>query len=203
MSEKLRLLTEKIYEEGIDKAKQESAAILTKARAEAESMLKEARKEKESILQQAASEAESNRRKVEAEIKLAAVKAGNQLRADIENLLASESVVKPLTKGLSDPQVLRDVLVACVESLRKSEGGDWKIELTAAAQKQVASWMSDSRHQALMGGLEIATDSNRENGFRVVNKNEGYALAFDAAAFEHFLSRYLKPETLQLLTAQA
>jgi V/A-type H+-transporting ATPase subunit E len=203
MSEKLRLLTEKIYEEGIEKAKSESEKLIANARAEADRILKDAQKEKENIINQAAAEAESARRKVEAEIKLAAVKAGNQLRSNIENLLASEQVNKPLTQGLSDPTILKEVLVNCVSALRKSEEGDWTIALSREAEKQIQSWMSDTRAQALQNGIEFNADGQRGQGFKVISKSEGYALEFDAASFERFLGKYLKPETLQLLTSEA
>jgi V/A-type H+-transporting ATPase subunit E len=202
MSEKLRLLTEKIYEEGIEKAKQESEKILAHAHAEAERLIKEAQKEKDNLLQTAAAEADAHRRKVEAEIKLAAVKAGNQLRADIENLLSEEHLTAPLTKGLADAQILRDVLVACVSAL-KQNGGDWSILLSPEAEKQVQSWISDTRQQALQQGVEILADTSISEGFKVVSKGDGYALSFSAGAFTSFLSRYLKPETLRLVSEQA
>ena len=87
VSDKLKILTEKIYEEGVFKAKEESARILQQATEEAARIRAEAQKEKELMLAQARDQAEAQRKKTESELRLAARKATSKLKEDLRQLV--------------------------------------------------------------------------------------------------------------------
>src|SRR5690606_34832053 len=96
MSEKLRILTDKIYNEGIEKAKLESEQLVEKAKAEAKAIISEAEKYKDKLIADTNQELNNQRKKVEADIKLAAQKAANQLKINIQNLITEQVITQPV-----------------------------------------------------------------------------------------------------------
>ena len=73
--DKLQELTQKLYEEGLSKGKQEGEAILSKAKADAEAIVKKATEEAEAILSKARKEADDLRVRVEGDVKTASAQA--------------------------------------------------------------------------------------------------------------------------------
>ena len=71
MADKLQELTDKLYNEGLSKGKQEGERILADAKQKATSIIEEAKAEAQSILQQAQKEAEDLRTKVGSDIRMA------------------------------------------------------------------------------------------------------------------------------------
>ena len=88
---KLQELTDKLYNEGLSKGKQEGEAILEKAKTEAESIVETARKEAEQILASARKEADGLKTKVTGDLKLAAEQSIAATKQDIENLIVTLS----------------------------------------------------------------------------------------------------------------
>jgi V/A-type H+-transporting ATPase subunit E len=120
MSEKLKALTDKIYSEGITKAKEESAKILAQAKEEASKILEEAKSEKIRIISEAENQAKTNKKKVEAEIKLASQKATNSIKQELRNILTEKIIEAPTKASLQNPDTLKEVIVACLSSLLNS-----------------------------------------------------------------------------------
>ena len=71
MENKLQELTDKLYQEGLAKGKEEAAALLAKAREEADAIVKEAKKEATWMVERAEQEAAEHKEQVENEIKMA------------------------------------------------------------------------------------------------------------------------------------
>ena len=71
MQNKLQELTDRLYEEGLSKGKEEGARILEEARQEAGRILTEAREQAEAIKEKATREAAEMKSKVESDLKMA------------------------------------------------------------------------------------------------------------------------------------
>ena len=201
MSDKLRLLTDKIYREGVEKAQTEAERILAAAKAEAEQLRTEAQVEKKRTLDAAEAQAAATKRQVAAEITLAARKASGQLKQDLRRLLAEDVLQAPLKRGLSDQGVLTEVLVACVSALQRQGEGNWEILLPAEKLKMVEDALTGGKHEALGEGLTLRDSEGLSYGFAVRPEGEQYTLAFDDKAFAAFLGRFLRVETRDLLGA--
>ena len=93
--DKLQELTQKLYDEGLAKGKQEGEAVLQKAVEEAGSIVKKAQEEAEAILAKARKEADDFKVKVEGDVKMASMQALQATRADIENLVVAKAVNEP------------------------------------------------------------------------------------------------------------
>jgi V/A-type H+-transporting ATPase subunit E len=199
MSEKLRILTEKIYREGVDKAKEESERIIEKAKADAKRIVSEALQEKERMIADTEARMETYQKKVTAEIKLAAQKAANQIKLNLHQLLQEKTVHQPVQKGLADPGILTEVLVACMQSLQKSGNESWSITLPKDQYKSVRKALESGEHELLMKGVTLEYSNGISYGFEIRPKGANYQLNFDDQAFAEFLGQFLKVETQELL----
>ncbi len=195
MSEKLKILTDKIYEEGVYKAKQESERVLKQAADEAARIRAEARREKEAILAEAESEAQARRRKTEAELRMAARKASSKLQEQLRSIITEQVIEKPLKKSLADPNVMAATLEACMNALNKSESGNWQIALSPEKIEEVKAAMKSGVQDALKSKLIIAANTEPGSGFEVIPEGRGFSIRFDENFFLDYFSNFLSVET--------
>ena len=76
MQNKLQELTDKLYNEGLSKGKEEGEALLAKAKAEAAEIVAAAKKEAAGIISKAENEANDFKTKVAGDVKMAASQTG-------------------------------------------------------------------------------------------------------------------------------
>ena len=104
--DKLQELTQKLYNEGLSKGKEEGEALLSQAREEARKIVDQAKEEAEQILAQARKEAQDFKVKVEGDVKMSSVQALQATRSDIENLIVAQAV-SPVKDALSQEAFLK------------------------------------------------------------------------------------------------
>ena len=80
MQNKLQELTDKLYNEGLSKGREEGEKVLAQAREEANALLAEAKKEAQAIVAKAEKEAQDRSHKVESDLALAARQTLSQTR---------------------------------------------------------------------------------------------------------------------------
>ena len=94
----LEKLTEQIYQEGIEKARIQSAKMIDEAEAEKALLLKKAKAQADGILEEAQREANRLHESVESELQLKSKQFISDLKAKIEGLL-SEKIVETTTRA--------------------------------------------------------------------------------------------------------
>ena len=94
--DKLQELTQKLYNEGLSKGKEEGEALLAKAREESADIVKKAKEEAEAILEKARKDAEDYKIKMEGDVKMASTQALQATRENLEKLIVAEAVDKPV-----------------------------------------------------------------------------------------------------------
>ena len=92
MPNKLQELTDRLYNEGLSKGKQEGEEIVRKAGEEASRIISEARRQAEDIIASAKKEAEDIRKKAEGDMKTAISQSLSATRQQIENLIVAKAV---------------------------------------------------------------------------------------------------------------
>ena len=101
MENKLQELTDKLYNEGLSKGKEEGEALLAKARSQAAEIVAAAEKEAKDIVAKAEKEAADYRTKVSGDLKMAASQSIQATRKDIENLVVFKMTGAATEKVLS------------------------------------------------------------------------------------------------------
>ena len=91
--DKLQELTQKLYNEGLSKGKEEGEALLAKAQQEAEEIVKKAQAEADAIVEKAKKEAQDHKTKVEGDVKMASAQALQATKAGIEEIIVASSIL--------------------------------------------------------------------------------------------------------------
>ena len=119
--DKLQELTDRLYNEGLAKGKEEGERILEEARKQAEEIIAEARKKGEDIISKSQKEADDYRQKVTSDLKMAATKSFQATRKCIEDLVITEIAGKDVKSTLASPDFVKEMLLA-VTGKFSSEG---------------------------------------------------------------------------------
>lgn len=199
MENKLDVLTQKLYAEGVDKAKAEAGEILAGARKEAEKVLAEAETKAKEIEAKARAEAENLKKKAESEMSLSARQALTALKQEITGLLSGEVAGKLAATAFEDKKFVQELLVAVIKKWDVAAGNmNLEVLLSEKDRKEFETFIATKYKELLDKGLEIKTGGQKE-GFVIQPKEGGYQIAFSEALFEAFFSQYMRNFTKSLL----
>ncbi len=128
--DKLQQLTDKLFNEGLSKGRQEGEALLEKARAEAEGIIENARAEAAKIIASANKEAEDLKTNVSGDVRMAAVESIQATKQDIENLIVTKISSEAISKALSEEEFVKGIIKAVAEKFSTEESSDLAIVLS-------------------------------------------------------------------------
>ena len=123
MQNKLQELTDKLYNEGLARGKQEGEAILRDARAQAEKIISDARTEAAGIVADAGKKAEELRTKVEGDLKMAAGQSIAATKQRIETLLVNKMADASVSEALSSADFVKQIIKTVASAFNPAGGG--------------------------------------------------------------------------------
>lgn len=196
--DKLQELTQKLYQEGLQKGKEEGEAILAKARAEAEQIVKKAQEEAAAIKAKAEKEAADYKVKVEGDVKMASTQTVQATRAAVENLIVAKAV-EPVKGALSSEDFLKEIITAVAQKFSAQESADLSLVLPEKLQKQLEPFVKGELSKAIGKGVEASFSKKMEGGFKIGPKDGSYFISLTDEAFQALIGEYLRPVTKKIL----
>ena len=199
MSNKLQELTDRLYNEGLSKGKEEGEQLLARAHDEADRILADARQQAAEIIASAEKQAADLRDKTASDIKMASAQCLQATKSDIENLLVSAVSSAPVQKDLADPDFLKQLISAVAGRFSATESADLALVLPASLQKQLEPWLSGELRKTL--GHEIQADFSKKvaGGFTIGPKDGSWFISLTDETFNALIAEYLRPVTRKLL----
>ena len=197
--DKLQELTQKLYEEGLAKGKQDGEALLQKAQSEAEGIVKQAQEEAEAILAKARKDAEDFKVKVEGDVKMAAQQAVQATRTDIENLVVSKVVDGTVDKALANEDYIKGIITAVAQKFSADEPADLSLVLPESLKAGLEPFVKNELGKLLGKGVEAAFSKKVAGGFKIGPKDGGYFVSLTDDTFKDLIGSYLRPATKKLL----
>jgi V/A-type H+-transporting ATPase subunit E len=199
MTKKLQDLTEKIYNEGIQKAKEEADTIIKEAREKASAIEAEAKKKAEKTTAEAEEKAKETKKHVEAEMKMALDQSVAALKQEIANLVTMEAI-NPTSKALfSDKKYMGDLVVKVIDGWIKKESMDLNVILPDSDKKEMENHFKKQLAHHLNKGLTLSFAKNIKSGFKVGPADGSYVISFSDEDFNNFFKAYLRPKSTELL----
>ena len=197
--DKLQELTQRLYEEGLAKGKQDGEAALQKALAEAEDIVKKAREEADAILAKARREADDFKVKVEGDVKMAASQAIQATRADIGNLVVTKLTDAPVGKALSSEEYIKDIITAVAQRFSADEPADLSLVLPESLKAALEPFVKNELGKLLGKGVDATFSKKVAGGFKIGPKDGGYFVSLTDDTFKDLIGSYLRPATKKLL----
>ena len=197
--DKLQELTQKLYEEGLAKGKQDGEALLQKAQSEAEGIVKQAQEEAEAILAKARKDAADFKVKVEGDVKMAAQQAVQATRTDIENLVVSKVVDGTVDKALANEDYIKGIITAVAQKFSADEPADLSLVLPESLKAALEPFVKNELGKLLGKGVDATFSKKVAGGFKIGPKDGGYFVSLTDETFKDLIGSYLRPATKKLL----
>jgi V/A-type H+/Na+-transporting ATPase subunit E len=197
MNEKLQELTNKIYQEGLEKGKNEADQIIDKAKKEAEKMISSARDEASQIRDEANKDAEELKKNTASELTMSTRQAITTIKQQISNIVATEAVKDALGKAFDDKDFIKNLILKIAENWDKIEkdGQDVMMILSEKDKKELEGFLMKKAAEKIKGALEINFEESIKSGFKIGPKDGSYILSFTDEDFKTFFKQYLRPRT--------
>lgn len=197
--DKLQELTDKLYNEGLSKGREEGERILEEARKQAEGILAEARKQADSIVAEARKQADDYSQKVTSDLKMAASQSIQATKSDIENLVIAKIAGDEVNKDLSSPDFIKEILKSVAEKFSSEDSSELSVVLPESLQKELEPFVKKELASTLGKGVSASFSKKVSGGFTIGPKDGGYFISMTDDTFKELISEYLRPVTKKLL----
>jgi V/A-type H+-transporting ATPase subunit E len=199
MQNKLQELTDKLYNEGLSKGKQEGEELLAKAKVQAEDIITKAQAEAERIIAAAQKQAEEIKTKTASDVKMAASQSIAATKKDIETLIVGKMTGEAVKKALSSADFIKELIQAVAEKFTTDGPVDLNLVLPESLKNDLEPFATKELAKILGAGVEASFSKKVAGGFQIGPKDGGYFVSFTEETFNQLISEYLRPATKKLL----
>ena len=199
MQNKLQELTDKLYNEGLSKGKQEGEEILAKAKVQADEIVAKAKAEAAAIVAAASKQAEDLKTKVQGDLKMAAAQSIAATKKDIETLVVTKMTETDVKAALTSAEFVKEVILAVAKGFNTEDAADLEVVLPEALKKDLEGFVSKELAMVLKGSVEASFSKKIAGGFTIGPKDGGYFISFTEETFNALISEYLRPATKKIL----
>lgn len=200
MQNKLQELTDKLYNEGLAKGKQEAEQLKANAKNEAAQIIAQAKEEAQQILAKAQSEAAELKAKSENDVKMASQQAFTAIKKQIEEVITAKSLA-PVKEAVADTTFLKEIIKAIVAAFNPENTDSVALDIILPLEKknELDSFAKETLSKICTAGVDVQFSKGVQGGFKIAPKGEGYMLSFTDKDFENIIAEYLRPKTKSLL----
>lgn len=195
MENKLQELTQKIYSEGIEKAKIDAEQIVEKAQKQADEITRNANKEALDIIEKARASANEIKRNGESEIRIASKQAISKLRQQIIEIVSTKAIEQPVRETFKDKQFVGSL----IQKVAACFNNNAEIILPESDKDLLYTYFKDNVQAELWKGIEVKFDDNMSGGFRISPKDGNYIISFTDDDFAKYFKGFMRPKTIELL----
>ena len=197
--DKLKELTDKLYQEGLSKGRQEGEAILADAKKEAAGILDTARKQAEAIKEQAEKEAADYRAKVESDLKMAARQSLQATRKDIETMIVTRIADEGTKAALSNEAFAKEVITAIAKAFSAQESKDLTLILPESLQASLEPFVNGELARILGSRPTVEFSKKIAGGLSIGPGDGSWLISLTDETFRSLMAEYLRPTARKLL----
>jgi len=201
MENKLQELTQKLYNEGVEKANEEADKIIKEAKSEADKIKKNAEKEAKGIIEEAEQKSEETKKNVHAELELASKQTVRKVKQQITDLITSKVIDEPVKKAFDDEKFVKEIIETMIKNWdpQKKESVDLSVLLPEKMEKEFEKYFKAKTGKELNSKLELSFSDAVKGGFKIGPDDNSYKISFTEEDFINFFKSYLRPKTGEML----
>jgi len=201
MTSKIKELTEKIYQEGVEKAQDQANILLKEAEEKAAGLINDAQQKADNIIL----EAEKKSQEIDKGLKEELQSISRQVIAITKQKITDSIVIdtsQTISKKLLDDNDFLKSLV--LEIVNKWDMGDGSIDdlsliLSEEQLKELDEIFKSGALQILQSKKQILFDPSIKNGFQIISNSEGFKVSFSDEDLENFFKIFMKPRIQEYL----
>ena len=201
MESKLQELTNKLYNEGVEKANEEANKIIEDAKKEAEKIKNQARQEADEIVSNAKQESEDLKKNAKSEIDLAAKQTLREVQKQITEMITMGVIREPVMESMNDTQFIKEIIETLIKNWSAQAEGQVNLAITIPENKQneLQDYLENQAAQQLNAGIQVDVSDRMKGGFSIGPADGSYKISFTEEDFENFFKSYLRPRTVEML----
>lgn len=195
MENKIQELTDKIYQEGVEKGNEKAQELIQKAQEEAKKIVAEAQKKADEIVAGAKKTAAELDENTKSELKLFAGQSVNALKTEITTLLTNETISKCVKGFTADKDYLNKFIV----ELASKWTADEAIVISTADADGLQKYFAANAKALLDKGVKIEQVNGQKALFSIAPADGSYKVNFGEEEFENYFKSFLRPQLVEML----
>ena len=186
---KLQELTQKLYNEGLERGRAEAERLVAEAKESAAKIIAEAKAEAEAIAKAAEDRAEDIAKNAMADIALAGRQAMTKVKAELAEAVIMKTTGAAVKAATADSAFVKDMLLAMANN--------WTSSTVDVSLKALLP--EEKRAELAKAGIEVGYTKDIKTGFKLGEKNGGYYIAFTDESFDALFKEYLREKVSNIL----
>lgn len=199
MVDKIQELTDKLFQEGLQKGKTESERLIEEAAAKSKTMIADAQQKAADIMAQAEKNAEELKNNTNKELSLASQQAVADLKQTITDLLTKGSVSTPTAEAFKNDNFIQELILSIVAQWSKENSITATVQVPQDKLEAIENFIKASTKVSLDKGLSLEGSTAVKGGFRIAQKDGRYYINFTDKEFDTFFRAYLRPRVAAFL----
>jgi len=201
MQNKLQELTDKLYNEGLSKGKQDAEELKAKALREAEKIVSKAKEEAAAIVEKAEKEATEIITRADNDVKMASNQAINAVRQQVEKMIITNTITPAVKEAMSDTKLIKSVITTIAGAFNAANPDSIALEMIVpqSLKSELEDFLKKEINGKLCKGLEVKYVKGLSSGFKIGPKDGGYMISFTDEDFSAMIGGYLRPSTRRIL----
>ncbi|MCQ2325335.1 MAG: hypothetical protein MJZ58_04010 [Paludibacteraceae bacterium] len=191
----LEELTNKLYNEGVEKGKAQAQELIAQAEQKAADIVAQAEKKAADIEAKAAAKAAELDKNTRSELKLYAEQSVNALRTEVTNLICGKIVADNVKAATADKAFMQSVILKMVESMAK-EGS---VTISTKDAEELKKYFAANAKALLDKGVKIEEVKDIKTDFAIAPEKGGYKLTFGDREFVEYFKNFLRDQLIELL----
>ena len=203
MEDKIRQLTDKLFQEGLQKGKTESDKMILEAKQQAEKIIADAQQKSEKII------ADANKLNAEMtevamkELNMAAQRVISDSREAVKNTLSDIAISEETTKAFENKDFVGQLIISIVENWSKQDPNSGiDISMPESSKNELDKLIASKTFENLKKDILIKSDNKVMTGFRIASDKTGFYVSFSDEQFNNFFNGYLREKVSQMIFGQ-
>ncbi|MBL7111243.1 MAG: hypothetical protein ISS19_04810 [Bacteroidales bacterium] len=201
MTSKIQELTEKIYQEGVEKAQNQANILLKEAEEKATGLINDAQQKADNIILEAERKSQEIHRGIKEELQ----SISRQVLAITKEKI-TESIVTDASQTISknlleDMDFLKSLVLELVQKWNMGNGpiDDLSLIFSEKQLGKLDGIFKSGALQIMKSKKQILFDPSIKNGFQIISNSEGFKLSFSDKDLENFFKIFMKPRIQEYL----
>lgn len=195
MDAKIRELTDKIFNEGVEKGKQQADKLIADAEKKSQEMIASARVEADKIIADAEKRAGELKKNTESELKLYAGQTVGALKASVADCITEKIVQSNIKAAVENPDFMRNVILKVVSNWKAGE----EVVVETADAKGLEEYFASNVKELLNNGVKIEEVAGQATNFVLKPKDGSYKIEFGQDELIAFFKTFLRPRLIEML----
>ena len=201
MDTSLQQLTDKIYQEGVEKGNAQAESIVAAAKKEAENIVKDAQKEAEKLAEKATKEAAETQKTALSELQMASQKAIAALKQEVTQIINGDIIDSSIKSATSDVKFLQQTIETAVKNWASSDDKalNMSVIVPEKDEEAIKNYFAKSAKGVLDKGFTSDSANNIKAGFQLAAADGTYKISFTDNDFIAFFKEFVRPKIATLL----